>query len=59
MCVQRISFGEQHTKLSLLSSSDVCLLEGWDVMVRGDEPLFIEFNINNGFYVADHTVRPP
>lgn len=29
---------------------------GWDVMVRGDEPVFIEFNINNGFFVADHTV---
>lgn len=29
---------------------------GWDVMVRGDEALFIEFNINNGFFVADHTI---
>ena len=29
---------------------------GWDVMVREDQPLFIEFNINNGFYVADHSV---
>jgi hypothetical protein len=24
--------------------------------VRGDEPIFIEFNINNGFYCADHSV---
>lgn len=29
---------------------------GWDVMVRDDVPLFIEFNINNGFYVADHSI---
>jgi len=29
---------------------------GWDVMVREDVPLFIEFNINNGFYVADHSM---
>ena len=29
---------------------------GWDVMVVGDEPSFIEFNINNGFFVADHTI---
>jgi len=27
---------------------------GWDVMIRGDEPVFLEFNINNGFFVADH-----
>lgn len=30
---------------------------GWDVMVRGDEPVFIEFNINNGFFVGDHTLE--
>lgn len=30
---------------------------GWDVMVRGDEPLFIEFNINNGFFVCDHSME--
>lgn len=29
---------------------------GWDVMVREDEPVFIEFNINNGFFLADHSV---
>merc|ERR1719263_1618835 len=29
---------------------------GWDVMVRRDEPIFIEFNINNGFFVADHSM---
>merc|ERR1719262_137068 len=29
---------------------------GWDVMVREDVPVFIEFNINNGFYVADHSM---
>lgn len=27
---------------------------GWDVMIREDEPVFLEFNINNGFFVADH-----
>merc|ERR1719181_661376 len=30
---------------------------GWDVMVREDEPLFIEFNINNGFFVGDHSLE--
>jgi hypothetical protein len=29
---------------------------GWDVMIVGDEPYFIEFNINNGFFVADHSM---
>jgi len=29
---------------------------GWDVMVRDDEPLFIEFNINNGFFICDHSM---
>ena len=29
---------------------------GWDVMVVGGNPIFIEFNINNGFYVADHSM---
>ena len=29
---------------------------GWDVMVRGDQPIFIEFNINNGFFLADHSI---
>lgn len=29
---------------------------GWDVMVRGEEPIFIEFNINNGFFVCDHSM---
>jgi hypothetical protein len=29
---------------------------GWDVMVQNGEPIFIEFNINNGFYVADHSM---
>ena len=28
---------------------------GWDFMIVDDEPVFIEFNINNGFYVAEHT----
>jgi len=23
---------------------------GWDVMIRNDEPVFLEFNINNGFF---------
>ena len=30
---------------------------GWDVLVRDDVPVFIEFNINNGFFVADHSVE--
>ena len=30
---------------------------GWDVLVREDTPIFIEFNINNGFFVADHSVE--
>jgi hypothetical protein len=30
---------------------------GWDVMIRGDEPVFLEFNINNGFFVADHPLE--
>ena len=30
---------------------------GWDVLVRNDTPIFIEFNINNGFFVADHSVE--
>eukprot|EP00933_Yihiella_yeosuensis_P051364 TRINITY_DN49293_c0_g1_i1.p1 TRINITY_DN49293_c0_g1~~TRINITY_DN49293_c0_g1_i1.p1 ORF type:complete len:499 (-),score=99.17 TRINITY_DN49293_c0_g1_i1:624-2009(-) len=29
---------------------------GWDVMVVEDEPYFLEFNVNNGFFVADHWV---
>ena len=29
---------------------------GWDVMVRDGKPLFLEFNINNGFFLADHSV---
>jgi hypothetical protein len=29
---------------------------GWDVMVVGSEPIFVEFNINNGFFVADHSM---
>jgi len=30
---------------------------GWDVLIVEDVPVFIEFNIGNGFYVADHTVE--
>eukprot|EP00932_Pfiesteria_piscicida_P018060 SRR837773.493.p1 GENE.SRR837773.493~~SRR837773.493.p1 ORF type:complete len:357 (+),score=148.98 SRR837773.493:151-1071(+) len=30
---------------------------GWDVMIREDEPVFLEFNINNGFFVADHSLE--
>jgi len=30
---------------------------GWDVMIRNDEPVFLEFNINNGFFVADHPLE--
>merc|ERR1711971_194463 len=30
---------------------------GWDVMIRDDEPVFLEFNINNGFFVADHPLE--
>lgn len=30
---------------------------GWDFIIREDEPVFIEFNINNGFYVADHSIE--
>eukprot|EP00928_Gymnodinium_smaydae_P063264 TRINITY_DN46905_c0_g1_i1.p1 TRINITY_DN46905_c0_g1~~TRINITY_DN46905_c0_g1_i1.p1 ORF type:complete len:487 (-),score=81.89 TRINITY_DN46905_c0_g1_i1:181-1641(-) len=30
---------------------------GWDVMIREDEPVFLEFNINNGFFVADHPLE--
>merc|ERR1719440_899153 len=30
---------------------------GWDVMIREDEPVFLEFNINNGFFVADHSIE--
>jgi len=29
---------------------------GWDVMIVEDKPLFIEFNINNGFFVGDHAM---
>mmetsp|Transcript_70939 Transcript_70939/g.125412 ORF Transcript_70939/g.125412 Transcript_70939/m.125412 type:complete len:461 (-) Transcript_70939:139-1521(-) len=29
---------------------------GWDVMVRDDDPIFIEFNINNGFFCCDHSM---
>lgn len=30
---------------------------GWDVMIREEEPVFLEFNINNGFFVADHPIE--
>jgi len=30
---------------------------GWDVMIREDVPVFLEFNINNGFFVADHPIE--
>jgi len=30
---------------------------GWDVMVRESGPVFLEFNINNGFLVSDHGVE--
>jgi len=30
---------------------------GWDLLVVNATPVFIEFNIGNGFYVADHTVE--
>jgi hypothetical protein len=30
---------------------------GWDVMIREDEPVFLEFNINNGFFMADHPLE--
>jgi hypothetical protein len=30
---------------------------GWDVMIVGGEPYFLEFNINNGFFVADHSME--
>lgn len=30
---------------------------GWDVMIRDDQPVFLEFNINNGFFVADHPIE--
>lgn len=30
---------------------------GWDVMIREDEPVFLEFNINNGFFIADHSLE--
>ena len=30
---------------------------GWDVLIRDSTPYFIEFNINNGFFVADHSVE--
>jgi len=29
---------------------------GWDVMIVEDKPIFIEFNINNGFFAADHSM---
>lgn len=29
---------------------------GWDVMIVDDTPLFIEFNINNGFFCCDHSM---
>lgn len=29
---------------------------GWDVIVRDGQAVFIEFNINNGFFLADHTL---
>jgi hypothetical protein len=30
---------------------------GWDIMIRDDIPYFIEFNINNGFFLADHCIE--
>lgn len=30
---------------------------GWDVMVVEDKPYFIEFNINNGFFICDHSLE--
>jgi hypothetical protein len=30
---------------------------GWDVLVRGSTPVFIEFNLGNGFFLADHSVE--
>lgn len=30
---------------------------GWDVMIVKNVPMFVEFNIGNGFYVADHSVE--
>eukprot|EP00929_Paragymnodinium_shiwhaense_P114533 TRINITY_DN82985_c0_g1_i1.p1 TRINITY_DN82985_c0_g1~~TRINITY_DN82985_c0_g1_i1.p1 ORF type:complete len:481 (-),score=92.01 TRINITY_DN82985_c0_g1_i1:236-1678(-) len=30
---------------------------GWDVMIVGDTPYFLEFNINNGFFVGDHSMQ--
>lgn len=30
---------------------------GWDFIIVDDKPVFIEFNINNGFYVADHSIE--
>lgn len=29
---------------------------GWDIMIVEDKPIFIEFNINNGFFAADHSM---
>jgi hypothetical protein len=30
---------------------------GWDVMIVGKDPYFLEFNINNGFFCADHSLE--
>jgi len=30
---------------------------GWDVMILGEDPYFLEFNINNGFFAADHSLE--
>eukprot|EP00747_Dinoflagellata_sp_TGD_P183201 gnl/TRDRNA2_/TRDRNA2_37922_c0_seq1.p1 gnl/TRDRNA2_/TRDRNA2_37922_c0~~gnl/TRDRNA2_/TRDRNA2_37922_c0_seq1.p1 ORF type:complete len:462 (-),score=70.55 gnl/TRDRNA2_/TRDRNA2_37922_c0_seq1:201-1586(-) len=30
---------------------------GWDVMIVEDQPIFLEFNVNNGFFLCDHTLE--
>jgi hypothetical protein len=47
------------TAIDLQKKMHACLGQelhsiGWDVMIVGDKPMFIEFNINNGFFVCDH-----
>jgi len=46
---------EMHQALCTKGSHELWSI-GWDVMIRDGEPYFLEFNINNGFFVADHSI---
>merc|ERR1719420_667784 len=47
---------EQQKKMHLNLGKELHSI-GWDVMVIEDEPYFLEFNINNGFFCADHSLE--